>query len=37
MQSLVLLDGVKGWATAGEEYVQWMDGYDATLWQESKS
>jgi len=28
MQSLVLLDGIKGWATAGEEYVQWMDEYE---------
>jgi len=37
MQSLVLLEGIKGWATAGPEYVQWMDEYDQAVWQESKS
>ncbi|KAK1774694.1 Rhodanese-like protein [Copromyces sp. CBS 386.78] len=37
MQSLVLLDGIKGWAIAGEEYVQWMDEYDPAVWRESKS
>lgn len=37
MQSLVLLDGIKGWATAGEEYVQWMDEYDQAVWHQSKS
>ncbi|KAJ9150106.1 hypothetical protein NKR19_g5414 [Coniochaeta hoffmannii] len=36
MQSLVLLEGIKGWATAGPEYVQWMDEYDQAVWQESK-
>ncbi|KAK3933918.1 Rhodanese-like protein [Diplogelasinospora grovesii] len=37
MQSLVLLEGIKGWATAGEEYVQWMDEYDEAVWHKSKS
>ncbi|KAH8629481.1 hypothetical protein IG631_16738 [Alternaria alternata] len=32
MESLVLLDGVKGWATAGDEYVQSMIAYDASVW-----
>ncbi|OIW32811.1 hypothetical protein CONLIGDRAFT_558176, partial [Coniochaeta ligniaria NRRL 30616] len=32
MQSLVLLEGIKGWATAGEEYVQKMDEYDQAVW-----
>jgi arsenical-resistance protein 2 len=29
MKSLVLVDGVEGWATAGDEYVQWIIEYDA--------
>lgn len=33
MKSLVLEEGIKGWATAGEEFVQLMDGYDAYLWE----
>ena len=37
MQSLVLLEGIKGWATAGKEYVQWMYEYDRAVWDESKS
>lgn len=32
MESLVLLDGVKGWATAGDEYVHSMIAYDASVW-----
>lgn len=32
MQSLVLLDGIKGWSTAGEEYVQLMDEYQEKVW-----
>jgi arsenical-resistance protein 2 len=32
MKSLVLVDGVKGWATAGDEYVQWMIEHDARVW-----
>ncbi|KAK5654047.1 hypothetical protein OQA88_7725 [Cercophora sp. LCS_1] len=31
MQSLVLVDGIKGWATAGPEYTEWMDEYDEAL------
>jgi len=33
MGSCVLEGGVKGWATVGEEYVNMMDGYEATVWQ----
>ena len=33
MESYVLEEGVKGWATAGEEYVKMMDGYVASAWQ----
>jgi arsenical-resistance protein 2 len=32
MKSFALLDGVKGWATAGDEYVEWMVEYDAKSW-----
>ncbi|KAM7187493.1 oxidoreductase [Naviculisporaceae sp. PSN 640] len=32
MTSLALEGGIKGWAGAGEEYVKWMDGYDAAVW-----
>jgi arsenical-resistance protein 2 len=31
MQSLVLVDGIKGWATAGPEYTEWMDEYDEAV------
>ncbi len=29
MKSMTLVDGVKGWRDAGEEYTQLMDGYQA--------
>jgi arsenical-resistance protein 2 len=29
---MVLDSGIKGWATAGEEYISWMDDYDAAVW-----
>lgn len=32
MQSLALAEGIKGWASAGGEYVEWMDEYDAAAW-----
>ncbi|KAK0672419.1 Rhodanese-like domain-containing protein [Cercophora samala] len=32
MQSLALEGGIKGWAAAGPEYVQWMDEYDEKVW-----
>ncbi|KAK4243080.1 Rhodanese-like domain-containing protein [Corynascus novoguineensis] len=35
MQSLVLVDGIKGWATAGPEYTEWMDEYDESVWLKS--
>lgn len=35
MKSLVLAQGVKGWATAGDEYIQWMTDYDAKAWLQS--
>lgn len=27
MKSLTLMDGIKGWRDAGEEYIQLMDEY----------
>jgi arsenical-resistance protein 2 len=32
MKSLALAEGVKGWATAGDKYVQWMIEHDAAAW-----
>jgi len=32
MESVVLLEGIKGWAAAGGEYVRWMDEYDERVW-----
>ncbi|KAK4121215.1 Rhodanese-like protein [Parathielavia appendiculata] len=37
MKSLALAGGIKGWAAAGSEYVEWMDGYDATVWSKGGS
>jgi len=33
MNSLVLLEGIAGWATGGSEYVDMMDGYDKDVWE----
>ncbi|KAK0619526.1 hypothetical protein B0T14DRAFT_519440 [Immersiella caudata] len=35
MESLVLVEGIKGWATAGPEYTVWMDGYEKSMWCEN--
>ena len=32
MKSVVLSGGIKGWVSSGEEYVSFMDGYDAASW-----
>lgn len=32
MKSRTLEEGIKGWATGGEEYVRMMDEYDAAVW-----
>jgi arsenical-resistance protein 2 len=32
MRSLVLSEGVKGWALAGADFVQQMDEYDESVW-----
>ncbi|KAF3939145.1 hypothetical protein ABW19_dt0205031 [Dactylella cylindrospora] len=32
IQSVILVDGIKGWATAGGEYVERMDEYVESYW-----
>jgi arsenical-resistance protein 2 len=32
MESLVLEEGIKGWATGGEDFVMLMDGYEESYW-----
>jgi len=32
MESCILEGGIKGWATAGDEYVRMIDEYDASVW-----
>jgi arsenical-resistance protein 2 len=34
IQSLVLAEGIKGWAGAGEEYVTLMDDYEEAVWRQ---
>ncbi|MCJ1421933.1 hypothetical protein MMC32_008300 [Xylographa parallela] len=32
MKSYTLLEGIKGWALAGNDYVELMDGYEKSFW-----
>lgn len=32
MKSLVLSEGIKGWVSAGPEYVALVDEYDSKAW-----
>lgn len=32
LKSLVLEGGIKGWVSAGPEYVELVDGYDENVW-----
>ncbi len=32
MRSSALEEGIKGWATAGDEYVKFMDEYKEEVW-----
>lgn len=32
MESVILEGGIKGWATAGTEFVEYMDGYNEAVW-----
>lgn len=36
VRSLILLDGIGGWARAGDEYTRMMDEYDAQTWTSKK-
>lgn len=36
MQSLVLEGGIKGWVGAGEEYVEQIVGYEASVWKSTE-
>ncbi|EWY79828.1 oxidoreductase [Fusarium oxysporum NRRL 32931] len=31
-RSVILRGGIKGWATAGREYREWIDEYDSSKW-----
>ena len=33
MKSIFLFEGVNGWATAGDEYVDLMSSYKSEVWQ----
>jgi hypothetical protein len=37
MRSLVLLEGIAGWAVAGKEYSNMMDGYEKEVWEKKSS
>ncbi|KAI0487131.1 Rhodanese-like domain-containing protein [Xylaria cf. heliscus] len=37
MQSVILRGGIKGWATAGEDFVNFMDGYVSEHWAQFRS
>jgi hypothetical protein len=37
MKSLVLLEGIAGWAVAGKEYSNMMDGYEKEVWEKKSS
>lgn len=34
LKSCILLDGIKGWARGGKEFVEFMDDYIEDLWQD---
>lgn len=36
ISSMILLDGIAGWAKAGEDYSRIMDEYDPEVWGKSK-
>jgi arsenical-resistance protein 2 len=33
MESLVLFKDITGWAKAGGGFVEWIDEYDAAVWE----
>lgn len=36
MKSLVLLEGIAGWAAAGKVYTDMMNGYEKEVWEREK-
>jgi arsenical-resistance protein 2 len=36
VKSVILLEGIAGWATAGSEYVGLMDGFEKEAWEKKK-
>lgn len=32
MQSMILAGGIKGWVAGGEEYVNFVDGFEQEAW-----
>jgi hypothetical protein len=32
MRSVILLEGIKGWALAGKEYESYMEGFEPEVW-----
>ncbi|KAJ4138004.1 hypothetical protein NW754_001363 [Fusarium falciforme] len=33
MESLILFEGITGWAKAGGEFVEWIDEFDVAAWE----
>lgn len=32
MKSVILVEGITGWATAGDEYTEMMEGFEKEIW-----
>ncbi|KAK3388296.1 Rhodanese-like domain-containing protein [Sordaria brevicollis] len=37
IQSLALLGGIKGWVAAGGEYLEFVEGFEGSVWERAKS
>lgn len=35
VQSLIVLEEVRGWVKGGAEFINWIDGYDKAYWEET--
>ncbi|ETS80711.1 hypothetical protein PFICI_08240 [Pestalotiopsis fici W106-1] len=33
MESIILVEGIRGWANAGDKFTDWLDEYDASYWE----
>lgn len=36
-RSLVLKGGINGWIESGKEYIDLVDGYEASVWQQTRT